>query len=172
MSTEESSPRLRQVVDWSAAVWAGLIGGAAFLVVNLALTPILFGGNVWVSIRLLASIVMGTEVLAPPATFDAGALAAALITHLALSVAFALLVAFVVHRWGLIIGIVGGATLGLFLYLINFYTLTYFFPQFFPMRGGAMFWGHLLYGALVGGLYEAFEIEEFEPIQEDAAQEA
>jgi len=172
MSQEESSPRMRQLVDWSSAIWAGLIGGAVFLVANLVLTPVLYGGNAWVSIRLLASIAMGTKILAPPATFDAGALAAALVTHFALSIAFAMLVAFVVHRWGLIFGIVGGALLGLFLYLINFYTLTYFFPQFFPMRGGGMFWGHLLYGALVGGLYEAFEIEEFEPVNAESAQEA
>lgn len=172
MSNGDSSPRMRQLVDWSAAIWAGLIAGAVFLVANLVLTPLLIGGNAWVSIRLLASIVMGPDILAPPATFHAGALVAALFVHFAFSVAFALLVAYVVHRWGLVVGIVGGASMGLILYLINFYTLTYFFPQFFPMRGGGMFWGHLLYGALVGGLYEAFEIEEFVPDQGDAAQEA
>jgi len=60
MSQGETSPRRRQLVDWSAAIWAGLIGGTAFLVVNFLLTPVLYGGNAWVSIRLLASIVIVT----------------------------------------------------------------------------------------------------------------
>jgi hypothetical protein len=173
MSYAQPIPRqVRQVVDWSAAVWAGLIAGAAFLVANLLLTPMILGGNAWVSIRLLASITMGKEILAPPATFDALALVMGLTTHFALSIVFAMVVAFVVHRWGVIFGIVGGALLGLFLYWINFYTVTLIFPQFFPMRGGGMFWGHILYGALTGFLYEAFEIEEFVPVETKSAQEA
>lgn len=171
MSQPGDSPRMRQLVDWSSAIWAGVIGGTVFLVVNLLLSPILVGGNAWVQIRLVASILMGPEILAPPATFDAGALVAALVCHYALSVVFALVVAYVLHRWGLIVGIVGGALLGLFLYAINFYTVTYFFPQFFAMRGGAMLLSHLFFGAVVGGLYEALEIEEFVPVDESSAQE-
>jgi hypothetical protein len=163
---------MRQLVDWSSAIWAGFIGGTVFLVVNLFLSPILLGGNGWVQIRLMASVLMGPEILAPPATFDAGALAAALIGHFALSVGFALLVAYVIHRGGLIMGVIGGAVLGLFLYVINFYTLTYFFPQFFAMRGGAMFLSHLIFGAVVGGLYEALEVEEFVPVDDSSAQGA
>src|SRR5210317_1981620 len=105
MSYGQPIPRqVRQVVDWSAAVWAGLIAGAAFLVANLLLTPMILGGNAWVSIRLLASITMGKEILAPPATFDALALVMGLTTHFALSIVFAMVVAFVVHRWGVIFG--------------------------------------------------------------------
>jgi len=172
MNQTGDSPRMRQLVDWSSAIWAGLIGGTVFLIFNLLLSPILLGGNAWVQIRLIASIVMGPEILAPPATFHTGALVAALICHYALSVGFALLVAYVVHRWGLIVGIVGGAVLGLFLYAINFYSVTYFFPQFFPMRGAAMLLSHLLFGAVVGGLYEALEVEEFVPVNDSSAQEA
>lgn len=172
MNQTGDSPRMRQLVDWSSAIWAGFIGGTVFLIVNLLLSPILLGGNAWVQIRLMASIVMGPEILAPPATFDAGALVAALVCHYALSVGFALLVAYVIHRGGLILGIIGGAVLGLFLYVINFYTLTYFFPQFFPMRGGAMLLSHLFFGAVVGGLYEALEVEEFVPVDDSSTQEA
>jgi hypothetical protein len=172
MNQTLDSPRMRQLVDWSSAIWAGFIAGTVFLIVNLLLSPILLGGNAWVQLRLIASLVMGPEILAPPATFDAGALVAALVCHYALSVGFALLVAYVIHRGGLILGILGGAVLGLFLYLINFYTLTYFFPQFFPLRGGAMLLSHLFFGGVVGGLYEALEVEEFVPVDDSSAQEA
>jgi hypothetical protein len=158
-----SSPRLRQLVDWRAAFWAGLIAGAIFLLVNLFVTPLVIGGNAWVMVRLFASIILGEGILAPPATFDLLALVVALITHFALAVGYSMLIAYIIHRGGLIAGIIGGALLGLALYSINFYTLTFFFPWFFAMRSGAFVAAHLLFGALAGGIYEALEVETFVP---------
>ena len=167
----ESRDRLVQLVDWSAAVWAGIVGGAIFLLMNLFVTPLLMGGNAWVQVRLLASVVLGARILAPPATFDAGALAAALAVNFALAILFALLVAWVLHRWGLVVGIVGGAVLGLALYLVDFYSLTCFFPQFFAMNGRGYLLSHVVFGAVVGGVYEALEVERFEPADRSPARE-
>ena len=158
-----TSPRIRQIVDWRAAFWAGLLGGLIFLLANLLLSPV---GNAWVMIRLFASVLLGDSILAPPATFDLMALGAALIAHFALSIAYALLIAYIIHRGGLITGIIGGALLGLALYSINFYTLTLFYPWFFAMRSAICIATHALYGALVGGIYEALEIEIFVPADE------
>lgn len=158
-----SSPRMRQLVDWRAAIWAGLMAGAIFLLVNLFVTPLVIGGNGWVMVRLFASILLGEGILAPPATFDALALVVALITHFALATAYSMLIAYIIHRGGLIAGVVGGALLGLALYSINFYTLTFFFPWFFAMRSGVFVAAHLIFGALAGGIYEALEVETFVP---------
>jgi hypothetical protein len=144
---------MRQIVDWRAAVWAGGVAGLVFLVFNLFITPFLAGGNAWVVLRLLASIVLGQGVLAPPATFDLTVLIVALLTHFILSLGFALLLAYILHRWGLIVGIVGGAILGLLLYAINFYTLTFFFPWFFAMRSWPVIVSHIIFGANAGGVY-------------------
>ncbi len=152
----------RPVVDWSAVFWAGLIAGTVFLFVNLVLGPMAYGGNIWVWIRLLASPLLGPDILAPPATFDALALGAAVVVQLALSMIFAVVVAFVLHRWGLWVGIFGGALIGLAMYLINFYTLTYFFPWFFALGGWVMALSHVLFGAFAGGVYELLEVEEWE----------
>ena len=160
-----ASPRMRQLVDWRAALWAGLIAGAIFLLVNLFATPQVIGGNAWVMVRLFASIILGEGILAPPATFDGTALLVAIITHFVLSVGYALLIAYIIHRGGLIAGIIGGALLGLALYSINFYTLTFFFPWFFAMRSGVFVVAHLLFGALAGGIYEALEVETFVPAE-------
>ena len=156
---------IRQVVDWSAAVWAGVIAGAVFLVLNLVLTPLAFGGNAWVVIRLLASVVMGEGVLAPPATFDPVITLVALLIHFALSIVFALLLAIIIHRWGFITGVILGALFGLALYGINFYTLTLFFPWFFAMNSWVMIVSHVVFGAVAGGVYEGFEVEEFVPVE-------
>lgn len=155
------SARVQQVVDWRAAIQASIIAAIFFLLLNLILTNLTFGTNSWVFIRLLASPVLGEGILAPPATFDALALVVALLTHFVLSLIFGLLIAYVIHRGGLITGIIGGMVLGLALYAINFYTMTAFFPWFFAMRSWIMVLAHVLFGALAGGVYEALEVEIF-----------
>jgi hypothetical protein len=156
--------KMRQVVDWRAAMWAGLISGVVFLIINMLLTKF-FLGSLWVSVRLVASIIMGERALPPPAGFDLGIFFTALAVHFPLSIAFASIIAVVLHRWGLLVGIVGGAIIGLALYAINFYTLTFFFPWFFPMRSWIMAVSHLIFGACAGGVYEGLEVEKFVPAE-------
>ncbi|MCG6924908.1 MAG: hypothetical protein LJF30_06315 [Acidobacteria bacterium] len=164
--SEKSTPDVesagRLMVDWSAAFQAGLIAGTVFLFVNLILGPMAYGGNVWVWIRLLASPILGSDILAPPATFNAGALAAAAVVQYGVSMILTLTIAFVLHRWGLWVGILGGAVLGLAFYAINIYTFTYFFPWFYALGGWVMALSHVLFGAFAGGVYEVLEVEEWE----------
>jgi len=162
-----SSARMRQLVDWSSAVWAGLIGGIVFFLLCFFVVPPFSGGNGWVMVRLWASIPMGATVLAPPATFEPLILVAALAVHLGLSVCFSILVAYVLHRGGLVTGILGGALFGLALYAINFYTLTLIFPWFFGYRSLVLALVHLVFGTICGGVYEALEVEEYEPVEVD-----
>ena len=157
------SKRMVQLVDWSAAIWAGVIAGTLFALINWFVTPYFVGGNVWVFVRLFASPLLGESILAPPATFSITAVLAALVSHYALSIFFSLLIAYIIHRGGLIGGIIGGAALGLALYAINFYSLTFLFPWFFVMNSWVMVISHLLFGAIAGGIYEALEVEEFVP---------
>jgi ABC-type cobalamin transport system permease subunit len=152
----------RKVVDWRAALLAGLVAGTAFLLLNLFVVPALMQGSFWISVRLVASILLGREVLAPPATAHTGALVAAIAVHYVLSLAMAAVVACVVHRGGLIGGILVGAVLGLAFYFIDYYTLTYFFPQFFAMKHWSVIASHMLFGALAGGVYELLEDQIYE----------
>jgi len=161
-----SKPRMRQLVDWSAAVWGGVISGTVFFLLNLFLTPYFMGGNIWVIVRLFASVILGEAVLAPPATFDIYALVTAIFANFVISMLFALLIAYIIHRGGLITGIIGGAILGLAIYAINFYTMTFFFPWFFAMQHWIIIVNHIIFGALAGGIYEWLEIEEFVPVTE------
>ncbi|MCG3119404.1 MAG: hypothetical protein ALAOOOJD_01796 [bacterium] len=154
--------KMRQLVDWRAALWAGIISGIVFLVINMLLMKI-FVGSPWITVRLVASIMLGAGVLPPPASFDPTIFAVALLVHFPLSIAFACLIAVILHRWGMLVGIIGGAFFGLALYAINFYTFTFFFPTFFPMHSWIMAVSHLLFGATAGGVYEGLEIEKFVP---------
>jgi hypothetical protein len=168
----EGPARVRQVVDWSSAFWAGVLAGALFLALNLLVTPAVLGGNGWVFVRLLASITMGDGVLAPPATFDGVALAAALITHFALSIGYALLLAVIVHRWGVLASTAVGAAYGAALYGINIGTFTLIFPWFMTMHSGVFLLTHVIYGVAAGGVYEVLEVEELVPVGEPATGDA
>jgi hypothetical protein len=123
------------------------------------------GGNAWVIIRLMASIVMGESVVAPPATFEPDIFVVGLLTHYALSIGFALILAIITHRWGFITGVLVGSVFGLALYAINFYTMSYFFPWFFILRNNVFLFTHIIFGAVAGGFYEGFEVEEFEAVE-------
>ena len=157
--------KMRQVVDWSAAFWAGLIASLVFYLLNIFVVPVLLGGNMWVIIRLFASIFLGESVLAPPATYDFAALMISLIINFVVSLSFTFLIAFVIHKYHLLVSIFGGAIFGLAIYLINFYSLSYFFPWFFALSSWPFVLSHILFGAVAGGVYELLEVEEFEHVE-------
>jgi hypothetical protein len=133
---------------------AGFAAGTVFLIVNALLMPLLLRVNWPVLLRYMASLVRGPSALN---TTDVGTLALGLLVHYAVSLLFALIVAVVVHRWGLWVGIFGGAVLGLALYGINFYGLTLAYPWFFAINGPLQLASHVLFGAVAGGIYETFD---------------
>ena len=162
-----ASVHMRQIMDTRAALRAGIISGAFFLIASMALTWWAIGSP-WVITRLVASLILGPGALPPPATFTVGTALVALVVHFALSVGYAMLIAFVLHRWGMVVGIIGGAILGLAIFAINFYTVSYLVPWFYPMRSWMLVASHALFGAMAGGLYEAMEVERFVPASDQS----
>ena len=160
--------RMRQLVDWSAAVWAGIVAGSVFLILNVTLIPQYIGGNAWIVLRYIASLVLGTGVLPPPDSADVTALIVAVALNFTLSIIFALFLAMITHQWGLLLGMIIGALFGLALYYINLYTLTFFSPWFFAMNSTLFMLIHILFGLVAGATYEILEVEEFIPVMREA----
>jgi hypothetical protein len=156
-------PNSRKVVDFRAVFWAGIVSGLVFLVVNMLLS-LLFLGTPWIFIRMVAALLLGQDVLPPPASFDPAIFIVALVIHLLLSIVFTTILALMIHKWGLLVGIIGGAIFGLALYAINIYTFSFFFPWFFSLRSWIILLSHVFYGATAGGMYEALEVERFETV--------
>jgi hypothetical protein len=156
-------PKSRKIVDFRAVFWAGLVSGLVFLVVNMLLS-LLFLGTPWLFIRMVAALLLGQDVLPPPASFDPAIFIVALVIHLLLSLVFTTILALMIHKWGLLVGIIGGAIFGLALYAINIYTFSFFFPWFFSLRSWIILLSHVFYGATAGGMYEALEVERFETV--------
>lgn len=145
---------IRNNVAWRAIPLAGLVGGTVYLLLFLVLSPLLLGIDDSVILYYFASLVMGTDVLVEQ---TAWVLIIGIAVHYTLSVLFAFVIAIVVHRWGLLVGIVGGAILGASLYGINLYTMTLAFPWFYAINGTLLLIAHVLYGAVVGGVYESLD---------------
>jgi hypothetical protein len=160
--------KVRQLVDWKAALIAGLAGGVISFTTNLILSSWLLDSP-WLLTRIISSIVLGESVLPPPASFSWSVLFASLFIHLLLSVLFAGLIAVVVHQWGIIISFIGGALMGLAFYAIAFYTFSILFPWFFTFRNWIFVVMYILYGAFTGSVYELLEVERYVEIKEGGA---
>ena len=143
-------------IDWTSAIWAGLIAGAAMMMIEMPLMA-LAGMGFWAPPRMIAAIVLGREVLPPPATFSIGVMAVAMMIHLVLSIVYAFIFAWVISRWELGTGmaLVAGGVFGLVLYVVNFYGFTVLFPWFADARGWISIISHMMFGIVLGGTYVA-----------------
>jgi hypothetical protein len=158
--------KVRQLVDWKAALIAGIAGGVVSMAASIFLSTWLLDSP-WLLIQITSSLFLGKGVLPPPSDFSWTVFLASLFIHLFFSIIFAGLIAIVVHQWGIIISFVGGALMGLAFYTIAFFTLSMLYPWFYTFRSWifpAMF---VLYGAFTGSIYELLEVERYVEINEE-----
>ena len=141
-------------VTWRAVLISGLIAGTLFLITDLIFAPIVTKVDAALTLRYCAGLVLGSKVLTQTGT---NILVTGIIVHYVLSLVFALVIAIVVHRWGMVVGIVGGAILGVAIYGINLYTVTLLFPWFFAINSTVILLCHAIFGAVAGGVYEMFD---------------
>lgn len=148
-------------LDWRAGAWAGVIAGVAFLALEMLLVPLLMGQSPWGPPRMIAAIIMGRDVLPPPATFDGGVLVAAMAVHFALSIVLGLILGKLIalfnldSSWGLTF--VVGAVFGLVVYVVNFYGMTAFFPWFAEARNWLSLTLHAVFGVIAAESYFGLE---------------
>ncbi|MBW7880968.1 MAG: hypothetical protein IT298_00460 [Chloroflexi bacterium] len=145
---------LRRNVEWRAIPLAGLAGGTVYLVIVLIFSGGVLGLSPTVVLRYFGSLLIGPDALMQGGI---GLVAAGLAVHYVLSLVFALIISLVVHRWGMLVGVILGGLMGLGLYGINVYTLTALFPWFFAINSVLLLICHIVYGAVVGGVYEYFD---------------
>lgn len=145
---------IQRNVTWRAIPIAGFAAGTAFLLVNVLLTPLVLEVDPTLILRYFGALVLGPGVLTETGS---GAIIMGIIVHYVLSMIFTLVVTIVIHRWGLLIGIIGGAIMGLALYGINLYTMTVFFDWFFAINSNVLLLSHVVFGAVAGGVYELFD---------------
>lgn len=150
---------MTRAIDWKAAVWAGIIAGVVFLMMEMLLVQLFGPMSMWAPPRMMAAMVLGQEVLPPPDTFDAGIVMTAMLIHFPLSIIYAFILGFVISRWEMDLTKAGiaGAVFGLIIYIVNFYGFTVIFPWFADARGWISILSHVVYGLVLGLVYEPIE---------------
>jgi uncharacterized membrane protein (DUF485 family) len=149
---------MRTLFNWKAAIWSGLIAGAIFLMVEMAMVAFLQGQSPWGPPRMMAAIVQGEGVLPPPATFDLGIVAVAMMVHFSLSVVLGLVFGLAYSRANMSapVAAASGTMFGLAVYVVDFHLLTALFPWFAMARGTVSIIGHAVFGLVLGSAYHRF----------------
>lgn len=150
---------LRRSVDWAAVVGAAMVAATVTLPLFLLLLPLSAGaGDPAMVLKLIASLVLGIEILADT-HFDATIAALGIMVHYGLAFFATSIIAFILHRWGLLVGIAGGALLGLVFFVINFIAVTQWLQQMHIMAHWSVALMQIAFGAIAGGVYELLETD-------------
>lgn len=136
-----------------AALWAGIIAGLVFLILEMVMVPLFLDGSPWGPPRMIGAIVMGEEVLPPPATFELNVVLAAVILHLVLSIIYAMVIGYVIRSTSFGIALTFGAIAGFVIYLLNFYLMTDIWPWFEKARNWVSIFAHVIFGLAASWAY-------------------
>lgn len=150
--------RINPLVLLTVGIGAGILAALAQLALwRLAGMPVL--ETLLRDARLTAALLMGRQVLPPPATAEWDIsqwdiLLVATLIHFALSIGYALLPALLAVRLPAGPAILAGALYGLGIYVVNLYGLTLLFPWFSVARDWVTLLTHVIFGiGLSGGCW-------------------
>jgi|SRR5437667_3631273 len=158
-----SHPRTRHQVrlkfyapfNWRAAVWASVIAGLAFTLLDIGLAWAVRGVSPWMPLRMIGAIVLGPAALSPPDAFDAEVVLVALLLHFMLSIAYGTFLAFLIPAIDSLWTIIVGGVYGLALYYLNFYGFNAFSPWFAEQRDWVSVASHFAFGAVAAYAYKS-----------------
>ncbi|HHL4080297.1 sodium:proline symporter [Burkholderia sola] len=139
-------------------LWAAFGAAVGSTVVELLLWAIAGDDavqNLFRDARLTAAIVMGRSVLGASGGFDPLVMGVATLVHAMLSLAYAAVLARLVHGLSCVAALFAGGAFGLLLYGVNLYGFTAIFPLFVPVRGAITLIAHLIFGIAAAAVYYA-----------------
>jgi hypothetical protein len=113
--------------------------------------------------RLTAAIVMGSEVLPPPETFDLAVMAVATAVHLTLSFVYIALVVLLVDGRTATAAATLGAGFGLVLYAVNMHVFTSIYPWFVQARDWTTVAAHLVFGLVAALTWRVVAADRLSP---------
>lgn len=144
--------------DARSAVLAGIAAGVVSTVAQVALWLMFtdaFPDILFRDARLAAAIVLGRDVLPPPASFDMVVMLVSTVVHFALSIAYGLVLATGLASLGIVASILAGAAFGVALFVVNMYGFTAVFPWFAASRDAITVAAHVVFGVTAAVVYHA-----------------
>lgn len=145
--------------DWRPGLWAGLIAGLVFLIMEMGLVWLAQGESPWAPPHMIAAMALGDDILPQPGTwapFDATVVITAVMIHMLLSAVLGVLGAHLLRDAGVGRGLVLGAVYGVAIYVLNFYLIAPLaFPWFAMARNWISVFSHIMFGVVFGVAYVA-----------------
>lgn len=143
--------------DWRAGLWAGLIAGLIFMMMEMGLVWMVQGESPWAPPHMIAAMALGDDILPPSGTwapFDGTVMITAMLIHMLLSAVLGVLGAQLLRGASMGPGLVLGAVFGLAIYVLNFYLIAPFaFPWFVMARNWISAFSHIMFGVVFGLAY-------------------
>ena|SRR5579862_1681 len=153
MTMEGPQRPQKRIIHWTRSAFAGVIGGALLITLEMFLLPLAGKGTMWDPVRLSASIALGNNAItmSHPFTFDIFFVGTFM--HLVLSVLYAAILGLVIRRMQPPSAVAVGILFGLALYFFHFYGLASFYPWVVGFRNGIVIFSHLVFGASTAWIF-------------------
>jgi hypothetical protein len=139
-----------------AAISAGIISGIIATVMQVALWWLFqepLPETLYRDARLAAAILMGAEVLPPPASLNWKVMIVATFIHFLISIGYSIILARLISRLDMPFSLFIGAIFGAFVYVVNMYGFTLIFPWFSMVRDWITFFTHIAFGISLACTY-------------------
>lgn len=151
-----------------AGIAAGVVSTVAQVALWLVFTDA-FPEILFRDARLAAAIVLGRDVLPPPASFDMVVMLVSTVVHFALSIAYGLVLAAGLGALGFGAAALAGAAFGIALFVVNMYGFTNVFPWFAAARDPITVAAHVVFGVTAAVVYRALRAPRPSRVREQSA---
>lgn len=159
MNPEKTATKASTGIDWSATIWAGIIAGLVFMMLEMGLVWLALGDSPWGPPHMIAAIALGKDVLPPPGTwapFDMKIMVTAMMIHLPLSIVLGMMGGILFRGVASPRAMMIGAAFGAAIYVVSFYLIAPIaFPWFVMARNWVGLISHVMFGLVLGAVYAA-----------------
>jgi hypothetical protein len=154
------APERKRITRWGKGAFAGLIAGALFITLEMALLELFGKGNIWDPVRLSASIALGNRAVATSTPFTFDIFFVGIMIHFIMSILYAVILGMVIHKLKPPVATLVGAGFGLLIYLFHFYGLESFYPWVAGWRNWIVIVAHLVFGASAAWIYSHLHVRQ------------
>lgn len=142
---------------WLPALYAGVAAGIFSTVAQIILWWLFLDelpSILYRDARFAAAIILGKGVLPPPATLDWYVMFIATLLHFGLSIAYAIILSWLIRGIDITNSLIAGGLYGLGLFLMNMYGFVMIFPWFVDTRDWITVTAHIVFGVSAAGVYK------------------
>lgn len=142
---------------WLPVLYAGVAAGIFSTVAQIILWWLFWDelpSILYRDARFAAAIILGEGILPPPATLDWYVMFIATLLHFGLSIAYAIILSWLIRGIDITNSLIAGGLYGLGLFLMNMYGFVMIFPWFVDTRDWITVTAHIAFGVSAAGVYK------------------